>query len=35
LAFFEKVPFCEIIYERGTGMAEGHGVWGHILPENV
>ena len=23
-AFFEKGPFCEIIYQRGIAMAEGH-----------
>ena len=23
-AFFEKGPFCEIIYQRGIAMVEGH-----------
>ena len=43
-AFFEKGPFCEIIYQRGIAMAEGHvcgqytthewGVCGCTPPEN-
>ena len=43
-AFFEKGPFCEIIYYRGIAKVEGHmygqntthewGVWG-VLPPKI